>query len=151
VVEADVVLAEGESKEIALRFDAVPGWSNAASGAVTPVEAKRPVPASVFVGLAATGAFAVGATVTGMLALGKSNDYRDANDGHDVEAAKALSDQTKTLGIVTDVLIGAAVVSAGVTTYLFVSRPSSADHGSHVRLEPRLGRANAGLQLAGAF
>lgn len=153
-VDAQVELAEGESKEVELRFEEVATPARVDVGAVPPArpaEGSRPVPASVFVGLAFTGAFAIGAGVTGALALGKAGEYDDANNGREGARAQDLSDQTKTLNLVTDALIGAAVVSAGITTYLFVSRPTASDAGAHLRVEPRVGASGAGLQLAGAF
>lgn len=117
----------------------------------SPVAAARPVPSSVFIGLAATGAFAIGAGVTGVLALGKNSDYEAAN-GRDAERAKSLQDSTKTLNLVTDVLIGAAFVSAGVTTYLYLQRPEQRSPGlSRLRFAPRFSPRHAGLALEGAF
>jgi hypothetical protein len=110
----------------------------------------RPISTGVWIGLAATGAFAVGAGVTGVLALGKNSDYEKAN-GQDPEQAKGLEDETKTLNLVTDVLIGAAVVSAGITTVLYLKRPEREGTGSHLRISPRVGWNETGLSLEGAF
>ena len=115
------------------------------------VDVTRPVPASVFVGLAATGAFAVGAGITGVLALGKNSDYKAAN-GQDAQRAKGLQDSTKTFNLVTDVLIGAAFVSAGITTYLYLKRPEQPNVGlTALRLSPQTGMNHHGLVLEGAF
>jgi hypothetical protein len=108
------------------------------------------VPTGVWIGLAATGAFAIGAGVTGALALGKNSDYEKAN-GQDATEAKDLRDQTKTLNLVTDVLIGAAVIGAGVTTYLYLKRPERDATGLEVRIAPRVGLYQSGLSLEGAF
>jgi hypothetical protein len=111
----------------------------------------RPVPTSVYIGLAATGAFAIGAGVTGGLALKKNSDYKAANR-QDEQQAKSLRDSTKTLNLVTDVLIGAAFVSAGVTTYLYLKRPERQSTGlAELRLEPHLGLNQSGFALEGAF
>jgi hypothetical protein len=129
---------------------AVPG-TPASSG--TPVTGDRPTPTGVYVGLAATGVFAVGAGVVGVMALGKKSDFDEANDGTDRENASDLSDSTKTLNLVTDVLIGAAVVSAGVTTYLYLSRPNADAPRSSgwIRVQPAVGLRSGSLQLTGAF
>lgn len=111
---------------------------------------ERPVPTGVWVGLAATGALAVGAGVTGALSLGKNSDYEKAN-GVDAVRAKDLQDQTKTLNLVTDVLIAATVVSAGVTTYLYLKRPERDGTGLQLRVAPRVGALQSGLSLEGAF
>jgi hypothetical protein len=109
----------------------------------------RPVPASVWVGVAATGVFAIGAGVTGAMALGKNAEYEKAN-GQDPVKAKSLHDDTKTMNLVTDVLIGAAVVSAGITTYLFVKRPER-ETGVELRVGPHFGMRETGLSLRGSF
>ena len=111
--------------------------------------AARPVPTSVWVGLAATGVFAIGAGVTGTMALGKNSDYQAAN-GQDPVKAKSLRDETNTLNLVTDVLIGAAVVSAGITTYLYVKRPER-ETGVALRVGPHFGVRETGLSLEGTF
>jgi hypothetical protein len=118
-----------------------------------PVTSDRPTPTGVYVGLAATGVFAIGAGVVGAMALGKKSDFDDANDGTDPEEATDLSDGTKTLNLVTDVLIGAAVVSAGVTTYLYLSRPNADAPRSSgwIRVQPAVGLHSGSLQLTGAF
>jgi len=116
------------------------------------VPAERPIPAGVFIGLAATGAFAVGAGVTGVLALGKRSDFKDLNDGTQPEKAKDVRDSGRTLNVVTDVLIGAAVVSAALTTVLYVSRPSraSADEQA-LQVVPSVGMNGGGVLLTRSF
>jgi hypothetical protein len=114
--------------------------------------AERPTPTGVYVGLAATGVFAVGAGVMGALALGKNSEFDDANKGTNVSNAKDLHDSVKTFNLVTDVLIGAAVVSAGVTTYLYFSRPKADVPASGwLRVQPQVGLHTSTLQLEGAF
>lgn len=112
----------------------------------------RPTPTGVYIGLATTGVFAVGAGVVGALALGKKSEFDDANKGTNVSKANRLHDNVKTFNLVTDVLIGAAVVSAGVTTYLYVSRPNvDAPASAWLRLQPQVGLHTRTLQLEGAF
>lgn len=115
-----------------------------------PTPATRPVPTSVWVGVAATGALVIGAGVTGVMALGKNSDYEEAN-GKDAADADRLRDQTKTLNLVTDLLLGAAVVGAGVTTYLYLKRPEREATGLELRMAPHLGLHRAGVALQGAF
>ena len=130
-----------------------PTPAGAGDGAgATPASSARPTPTGVYVGLAATGAFAVGAGVVGVLALGKKSDFDKVNDGADPSHAKDLEGNVKTLNLVTDVLIGAAVVSAGVVTYLYVSRPSKeTPPAAFLRLRPQAGMNSGSLQLEGAF
>lgn len=124
-----------------------PGAAPGAAGT-----SSRPTPTGVYVGLGVTGALAVGAGVVGALALGKKSDFDDANDGNHVVRAKDLHDGVKKFNLVTDVLIGAAVVSAGVVTYLYVSRPTvDAPASGWLRLQPQVGLHTGTLQLEGAF
>jgi hypothetical protein len=147
----------GSSQSHVFDFEAVtappataPAAPIAPVAAAAPREVERPVPTAVWVGLAATGVFAVGAGVTGALALGKTSDY-DAANGRNVEQAESLRDEAKTFNLVTDVLIGAAIVSAGVTTYLYLKRPEREVTGLELRLAPRVGSRETGLSLEGSF
>ncbi|HEU4408540.1 MAG TPA: PEGA domain-containing protein [Polyangiaceae bacterium] len=70
-----------------------------------------------------TGGLAVGAGVTGVLALRAKSRYQDERDSLGAQPSD-IDDrygQARTLGIVTDVLIGATAVAAGVSLYLTVS------------------------------
>jgi hypothetical protein len=170
-----VMTASSEGKSLTFELDAEPGSSQqhdfnfnapaaATAAAATPsappaatptapppaAGASRPIPTGVWVGVATTGVFAVGAGVVGVMALGKNGDYQAAN-GHDAAKAKSLQDDTKTLNLVTDVLLGAAVVSAGVTTYLYLKRPEPEGVGVALRLSPSVGLNHTGLRLEGAF
>lgn len=93
------------------------------SSASAPLAAYRPVPISVPIGSALTGALAAGALVTGLLAVKNGSDFDAANTGRTPERAEDVRGRTQTLNLATDVLIASAVVAAGVTTYLFLSRP----------------------------
>jgi len=167
-----VLTASNEGKSLTFELDAEPGSTQEHTfdfNAPVPVAAPpvvaapppaasppppppptRPIPTGVWVGVAATGAFAVSAGVVGALALGKNSDFNAAN-GHDAEKAKSLKSSTETLNLVTDVLIGAAIVSAGVTTYLYVKRPTRDSTLSALRISPHAGVHHGGLYLEGAF
>ncbi len=111
----------------------------------------RPVPTSVWIGGGATLALAAGATVTGVLSLGAKNTYDEANGAPspDDDLDKMRS-KVKTLNLVTDVLIGSAVVAGAVTTILYFTRPTSSPE-SALRLEPIVGPKIAALSLSGQF
>jgi hypothetical protein len=111
----------------------------------------RPIPTSFYIGLAATGALAVGTGVVGALSLSKHSDFDSKNDGSDPAAAQDLKDSGKTLNLVTDVLLGATVVAGGVTAVLYFSRPSKTVDSGRLRLTPVAGPRLAGLSVAGAF
>jgi hypothetical protein len=127
---------------------------------------ERPVPAGVYVGLVATGLFAAGAGVTGVLAMQKKSDYDDANDGTDPANAQDLQDSGKRLNLIADVLLGGAVVAGAVTAILFLNRPEvpaekeagqrpsgrrAATTGVRMELVPALGQKSGGVVLSGAF
>ncbi len=112
----------------------------------------RPTPTGVYVGAAVTGAFVVGAAVTGVLALGKHSDFNKANDGSDPSKADSLKSSGQTLNLVTDICVAGAVVAAGVTTYLFVSRPEvPAQQSARLSFTPVVGPNLAALSLSGRF
>jgi hypothetical protein len=112
----------------------------------------RPTPTGVYVGAAVTGALVVGAGVTGVLALGKHSDYNKANDGSDPSHADSLKSSGQTLNLVTDIFVAGAVVAAGVTTYLFFSRPEvPAQQSARLSIIPVVGPNVAALRLSGRF
>jgi hypothetical protein len=111
----------------------------------------RPTPTGVYVGAAVTGALVVGAGVTGVLALGKHSDYNKANDGSDPSKADSLKSSGQTLNLVTDIFVAGAVVAAGVTTYLFFSRPEVPAQSARLSITPLVGPNAAALSLSGRF
>lgn len=115
------------------------------SGAFT----HRPVPVSVWIGAGVTGALLGGAVGTGIVALGKNTEFDDANQEGDAERDD-LRNQVKTFNLVTDILIGGAVVSGIVTTVLYVTRPSVPKE-SALRFSPVVGPQIAALTLHGKF
>jgi hypothetical protein len=103
---------------------------------VAPPAASPPAPSGVpdggkrmttwsWAGLGLAGAFAVGAGVTGLVAYGQSSDVKDRL--RDAPAGAGVDDdrsQARTLAVTTDVLAGAAVLTAGATLVLtFILRP----------------------------
>jgi hypothetical protein len=164
--EFDVTAGASESKQISLQKTSSGATTpttmvgSAQTGKDTGVVQNRPVPSSVYIGLAATGALAIGGAITGAMALGKRSDFNAQNDGQHVASAKDLSDQGKTLNLVTDVLLGGAVVAAGITGIMYFSRPTttaaSADDAVRlgtVRLKPGLGIGKSGVtfRMSGSF
>ncbi len=111
----------------------------------------RPVPTLTWVTLGTTAACAIGAAVTGSLALNKHSKYEETNDGSDVQNAQDLRSSGQTLNIVTDVLIGAAVVSAGVAAVSYFTRPRVSVEESAFRLAPAPLRRGGTLVLSGDF
>src|SRR5262249_13403940 len=135
-----------DTKRIALRkagiADAAQPAKEASSG--------RPVPTGVYVGLAATGALAIGGVVTGVMATSKRSDFNGKNDGLHVDDANSLRDQGKTLNLVADLLIGGAVVSAAITSIVYFSRPSTSAASVAVPAVA-LGKDGGSLVVRGTF
>ncbi len=142
-------------------FELVPtGTATASTSAtLTPPAApmdtgtERPIPTGVYIGAAATGALAVGAIVTGILASSKKSEFDDANDGTNPRAAEDLKDSGETLNLVTDVFIGGAVVAGAVTAVLYFTRPAApAQRDTRaLRIRPLLGRNAGALTVSGSF
>lgn len=122
-------------------------------GATSPEDggSTRPLTTGVYVGLATTGAFAVGATVTGILALGQKSKFDDSNDGTQFDTAESAQKSAQTLGLVTDILWGATALSAGVTTYLFFTRPEAPQNDTALRVSPLVGPGTFALSVQGGF
>ncbi|MFO0676694.1 MAG: hypothetical protein U0169_09175 [Polyangiaceae bacterium] len=135
---------------------ATPATQPVAGPRTTPT---RPVPTGVYVGLAATGAFAIGTAITGILATGKKSDFDAVNNGSDPKKADDIRGSGQTLNVVTDVFLGATVVAAGVTAVLFFTRPTvevasppaAAFAPRNVRVVPVASTHAGGLTLGGEF
>jgi hypothetical protein len=107
------------------------------------------------IGLVATGALAISAGVVGGLALNTKGDYESYETGgnrEDAEGARAIGE---TLNIVTDVLIGSAVLSAGITTVLLIigpgDDPPEAPASGRFRVVPTVGLGGVGAVLETTF
>jgi hypothetical protein len=121
-------------------------------GPATPTGPSRPIPTGFYIGAAATGALTIGATVVGIMALGKKKDYDAANNGRSVPHAEELHDQAQTLNLVNDVLVGGALVGAGVSALLFFTRPTiggTTEKQTGVQLVPVVASKSAGVVLSG--
>lgn len=91
-------------------------------------------------------------TVTGLMAIGRSNDAKAkcANDGRCADAAAVDSaDSARTLGAVSTIGFIAGGVALGAGAVLVFTAPSSKKTG--VRVVPNAGPSSAGLTVLGAF
>lgn len=160
-----VDVAGGETVSVKLEL-ATPSLTPA------PVEQRAPREPSVdprarrrtwrFVSWSVTGALAAGAVVSGVLALKASSDLESERNRFGTTAASLAdaADRSKTLALVTDALIGAALVAGGISLYLQLTapegppRPDGRGDGV-VPPEPaaRLGLSVSptGVSLAGSF
>ena len=117
-----------------------------------------------------TGALAIGAGVMGALTLSKKSDYNHDRDLPPcanqtvnsksclTDPAKTLSDdkdKTKSFALVTDILTGAAVVGAAVSTYFTIKASKAGDAEQHAeRFQIKTLRVGAGVGsavLTGSF
>ena len=129
------------------------------SGAPAPIAA-APAPAAsnshtgLIVSGVATGVFAIGAAVTGVMYSSKRSDFNDANKSGDPSASDK-HDSAQTLGTANLVLTGGALVSAGFLVYFLAtagsheSAPTASAQG--LRIVPLVSKDGAGLFLRGAL
>lgn len=105
----------------------------------------------LYVAVGATAALAAGAAATGVVALGKASDFKDANQNHAFtqEQRQSLRDKATSMGTVSTVLGVGAVAAAATSVYLFVTGPRSSN-AQGLRVVPFAGPAVAGIQLVGA-
>ena len=90
--------------------------------------APRPSSAPLIVGWTVTGVLAAAATVTGIVALSKASTLRDAREEVPGNKQRLADDASTTtaFSVTTDVLVGTAVIAAGVSLYLTLTRPKAA-------------------------
>ena len=108
----------------------------------------------VWVMVGITGALAVGSIVVGALAMERKGTYDDFAQGGDRKEAEEVRAQGEALNVTTDILLGATVISAGITAILFfTSGPDEPDAPSTaaLRLAPAVGSHTGALLLEGTF
>lgn len=113
-------------------------------------ELGRPIPSSVYVAGSITLALTAGATVSGIVYLNKRSDYQDNKYASD---AGAMRDTAQRYGAMNIGLWAGTLVGAGVTTYLYVTRPSrpAARAELRPRVAPWAAPRSAGLCAWGDF
>lgn len=133
--------------------EAAPSAHQLNPGAPAPVRSprddlsKRPIPSSVYLAGGITLALAAGASVSGLAYLQKRDDYNERkydSDGED-RRKSALH-----YGYFNAGMWAATAVGAGVTVYLYATRPSRAA-STAARLAPWASPQSAGLSLSGGF
>jgi len=111
--------------------------------------ADRPTPTSVYVLGGATLALGTAAIVTGAIYLGERSSFKSASDSG---VAQDHYDTARSLGIANAVLWGATACGAGVTAYLYFTRPAEprSERASAI-VAPWIAPGSAGLAAHGAF
>ena len=124
----------------------------AAAPAAPPAESSNSH-TGVIVSAVATGAFVVGAGVTGILYSGKRSDFNTANNNQDPTRFDKRN-QAATLGTVNLVLSGGALVSAGFLVYFLVtggSQESAPGATAKLRVLPVITPNLGGITVQGAL
>lgn len=116
-----------------------------------PRERARPVPVSVYILGGVSVALAGGGVVTGLMAKSKNDDYEKINDGTDPGTAKERRDEGQRLNIIADSLFAGALVGAGVTVALYLTRPTVERDYAKLNVAPLLGPGLGGAALSGRF
>jgi hypothetical protein len=132
-----------------------------ARAADEPTARRRGLPASVWIAGGASFGLLVAAVVTGQLALAASREFDGdlaAVSNHQLSElqrggawARGVDAANRADGFAaaTDVLLGLAVVGAGLTTYFYLS--DRAESSDTPRVNASIGRGAARLQLQGRF
>ena len=141
-----VELAGGDASSVTIDLAAT-----APLAPVLKMEPPRPARTGVWIALAGTGALATGAVITGVLALGAHGDAVTALATRGVKAAdvEAAHSKAATLGLVTDVLGGAAIVMGGVTIVLAAT--SGKGHVDEAKPAAALQLSPRGVRFTGRF
>lgn len=117
-----------------------------------PPPPEEPSMTHVWVMVGVTAALGVGAGVVGGLALERKGAYEDYQRGGPRTEAEQVRDQGEIMNITTDILLGATVISAGVTVVLlFTSGPDEPEQAAAVSVAPCVGPGTGGLTVSGAF
>jgi hypothetical protein len=102
----------------------------------------------VYLAAGITLALGVGAGVTGVAYLKKKDNYEDGVSGGPSDELAEREKTAKAFGYVNVGLWAATAVGAGVTTYLYLTRP---ERPKSARLTPWATPEAAGLSVAGGF
>jgi hypothetical protein len=116
----------------------------------------QPAPTSyapVWAGVAVTGALTAGALTAGAFALSSQSRLEARLDRAPTDEAgvSGQRDEVRRWSLVTDLAAGAAVLSGGVTVYLYVSRRGERSRQGSVAPPARVGWGPRGLTLSGYF
>jgi hypothetical protein len=113
----------------------------------------RPITTPIYVSGGVAVAFAATSIVTGIVATRRASDFTDKN--HDPSATQAerqsARDSASSMGLVSTVLAGGAVIAASVTGYLYLTRPARTESGGAVRVVPWAAPGGAGVAVGGSW
>lgn len=119
-----VNIAVGENGDVELSLTNLGASAPKDALAASPAESteSNPWATRAWVGWGVTGALAIAAGVTGYVALDKSNKLSDARNEPNPDPSKmdSQSKDVKRFSITSDVLLGATVIGAGISTWFTV-------------------------------
>jgi len=118
-----VEVSGGEVKKVVINLPLLQGTSRTVN-----VETPSRLTTLTWVGLGATGALAIGATVTGLLANKASSDLKSMQFVGNTPTPEVEDKQSsvKTLALTSDILSGAAIATFATTMILTFARPAQA-------------------------
>jgi hypothetical protein len=152
VAGSDVLKVELELTDTSAQGGPAPPASSQVAPPKPPVEESK----TPWLGWALTGAFGVGAAIGGVVALGASSDLKDQRDKPS-STRSSLDDarsKVKTTALVTDILLGATILTGGISLYLTFRSPSK-DTSRGPSAPPsgafRLGIGPGAVSLGGDF
>ncbi len=115
-----------------------------------PADRSAPIPTSVYVAGGATLALGAASVVTGLLYLDRRESYQDYRSAAKDETDQGPDyDSAKALGVTNVVLWTTTAVGAGVTAYLYFTRPDTPARG--VSLSATVSPGFTGLTARGEF
>ncbi len=127
----------------------------AQDGPAVPEEEERDYPRRVWtwVAMGVGGAAAIGAGITGGMTLGKAGDIEDdCGGGSECPISqKGAVDDAKTLGNVTNVLVGLAAVGIAAGIVLFFVEPGLGDERDTAVVTPTAMSNGGGIVVSGSF
>jgi len=121
-VTKTVEIASGDNPAVTLSMADAVGPATGAPPAERPIAPVDSGPSFPVVPWAITVLLGGAATVTGVLAVGKANDFQTDKSTYGVSQSTLDDDRSKarTMALVTDILLGCTIVSAGVSTFFTI-------------------------------
>jgi hypothetical protein len=113
-------------------------------------ETHGPTRVPFYVAVGATAALTTAAAVTGVIALGRASDFKDANKNpaFTQDERQSLRDRATSMGTISTVFAVGALAGAATSVYLFVSQKNEPS-AQGLRVLPMAAPGVAGLQLVG--
>jgi len=117
-----VNISVGENGDVEVSLASQGASNNALASSSAEPSGPNPWTARAWTAWGITGALAIATGVTGYVALDKSNKLSDARDkpNPDPSSMDSQSKDVKTFSIASDVLLGATIVGAGISTWFTI-------------------------------